>query len=257
MLIYNKLAVDPNSFAVTYDGKLVRLHPKEYLLLRLFLKYPNHVLSYDVIIDSLWDDDNIPTHGGVRAHIKGLRKALREANATEIIIETVHGLGYRLNPINNSNAMTGTISPPVSVLKDFIKAKSIEYLIVDTELIIKAMSPGIFNYSDYPEMIKIGSSLQDGFPEFIGLEDPLFKVIKKESKSFELNGIAKAANPERPEYINFHVIADESQVYNAKKEQLLFIFFEDASEKMIYRQQLVQRENEYYLLLTKPEKYEG
>ena len=151
MLVYNKLAVDPNSFAVTYDGNVVRLHPKEYLLLRLFLKYPNHVLSYDIIIDSLWDHDNIPTHGGVRAHIKGLRKALREADATEIIIETVHGLGYRLNPINNHNSMVGTISPPVSVLKEFIKAKSIEYLVVDTKLIIKAISPGIFNYSDYPQ----------------------------------------------------------------------------------------------------------
>ncbi len=253
MLVYNKLAVDPQSFAVTYDGRPVKLHPKEYLLLRLFLKYPNHVLSYDVIIDSLWDDDNIPTHGGVRAHIKGLRKALREANATEIIIETVHGLGYRLNPLTNNNSMmTGTISPPVSVLKDFIKAKSIEYLIVDTQLIIKGMSPGILNYSDYPNMTKIESPLQEGFPEFIGLEDALSKVIKKESKSFELHGIAKAANPDRPEYINFNVIADESQSGDSLKERLLFIFFEDASETMIYRQQLVQRENEYYLLLTKP-----
>jgi|GEM_PF-1788344 len=255
MLVYNKLAIDPNSFAVTYDGKVVRLHPKEYLLLRLFLKYPNHVLSYDVIIDSLWNDDNIPTHGGVRAHIKGLRKALRQADATEIIIETVHGLGYRLNPITN-NSMVGTISPPVSVLKDFIKAKSIEYLIIDTRLMIKAMSPGVLNYSDYPEIVKIGGPLQEGFPEFIGLEEALFKVLKKESRSFELNGIAKAANPDRPEYINFNVIADESQSYNSLKEQLLFIFFEDASEKMIYRQQLVQRENEYYLLLTKPDKDE-
>ena len=61
----------------------------------------------------------------------------------------------------------------------------------------------------------------------------------------------------RPEYINFHVIADESKTLTSQKEQLLFIFFEDASEKMIYRQQLVQRENEYYLLLTTPEKYMG
>ncbi|NEP61874.1 MAG: response regulator transcription factor [Symploca sp. SIO2G7] len=256
MLVYNKLTVDPNSLAVTYDGKVVRLHPKEYLLLELFLKYPNHVLSYDVIIDSLWDDDNIPTHGGVRAHIKGLRKALREADATEIIIETVHGLGYRLNPLNNNNSMLGAISPPVSVLKDFIKAKSIEYLIIDTNLIIKAISPGIFNYSDYPEMIKIGSPLQEGFPEFIGLEEALLKIINKESESFELDGIAKAANPDRPEYINFHVIADESKALNSTTEKLLFIFFEDASEKMIYRQKLVQRENEYYLLLTKAEENE-
>ncbi|HEY9610681.1 winged helix-turn-helix domain-containing protein, partial [Allocoleopsis sp.] len=54
-LSYGKILVDTDCCKVTYDGQIVTLLPKEYNLLVLFLKYPNHVLSYEVIIDRLWN----------------------------------------------------------------------------------------------------------------------------------------------------------------------------------------------------------
>lgn len=249
MLVYDQLVIDTESHIVTYDDTTVDLNHKQYCLLKLFLEYPNHVLTYDVIAGNIWDLERTPTPGNLRSHIKGLRKSLRDANCKEDIIETVHGIGYRLKKTNIKNPNKSAKLPPPYVMKNFLASQSIEYLSIDRDLIIQNISEGVVNYSDYPEFIKIGMPLQEGFPEFIGVEDILLKVITKEYESFELKGIARAANPNRPEYINFHVVNDESQQGGGLEKNRLFIFFENASEYMIYKQRFVQRENETYLLL--------
>ncbi|MCP2727558.1 winged helix-turn-helix domain-containing protein [Limnofasciculus baicalensis] len=249
MLVYDKLTIDIESHIVTYDDTPVDLNHKQYCLLKLFLEYPNHVLTYDVIAGNIWDLERTPTPGNLRAHIKGLRKALRDANCEDDIIETVHGIGYRLKNLNINKQSQSAKLPPAYVIKNFLASQSIEYLAIDQNWIIQNLSEGVVNYSDYPEFIKIGMPLQEGFPEFIGIEDILLKVITKEYESFELKGIARASNPNRPEYINFHVVNDKSQDPDKLEKKLLFIFFENASEYMIYKQRFVQRENETYLLL--------
>jgi hypothetical protein len=46
-------------------------------------------------------------------------------------------------------------------------------------------------------------------------------------------------------------LSEASKSFSKKEDKLLFIFFEDASEHMLYKQQVVQRENEWYLQLYK------
>lgn len=249
MLVYDKLIVDTESHIVTYNDTPVELNHKQYCLLKLFLEYPNHVLTYEVIAGNIWDIDKTPTPGNLRAHIKGLRKALREANCNDNIIETVHGIGYRLKNLNIRKLNKSNNLPPPYVMQNFLASQAIEYLAIDRNFTIQILSDGVANYSDYPDCIKIGRPLQEGFPEFIGIEDILLKVIAKEYQSFDLKGIARAANPNRPEYINFYVVNDESQEAQKSGKTLLFIFCENASEYMVYKQRVVQRENETFLLL--------
>lgn len=249
MLSYGKILIDIDSCTATYDGIIIPLLPKEYKLLLLFLRYPNHILTHEVIMNNLWEIEKFPTSASVRSHIKGLRKAFKKANVPEDIIETVHGMGYRLKPLQKDKSTNSIIAPSLSVMESFLQAKAIEYVAINEKLTIQYISPGLPNYCDYPDALKIGTKAENAFPEFIGLEEIFENVVNKKVNYFEIKGIARAANPNRPDYINFYVIADDTQRIERVKDNLLFIFFEDYSEQMIYRQRLVQLENAHYLLL--------
>ncbi len=81
---------------VTYKQQEITFRPKEYALLQLFLQHPQRIFSRNTIIDQLWSIDQSPTEAAVTTLIKDLRRRLKAAGITEEVIETVHGLGYRL-----------------------------------------------------------------------------------------------------------------------------------------------------------------
>ena len=91
------LRLDPTSCQVSYDDEPLKLTPKEYSLLELFLRSPSRVFSRGQIVEHLWTFDDPPLEDSVKAHIKGLRRRLKKAGAKDWI-ENVYGLGYRLNP---------------------------------------------------------------------------------------------------------------------------------------------------------------
>jgi len=91
-----ELRLDPSSCEVSYGGKFLALTPKEYGLLELFLRNGRRVFSSSQILERLWSLEEPPTEETVRTHIKGLRHKLKAAGAPADLIETVHGLGYRL-----------------------------------------------------------------------------------------------------------------------------------------------------------------
>lgn len=96
VLGWGKLQFDPSNCQVHWQDQLLRLSPKEYSLLELFLRGGRRVYSRAAIIDHLWPMEEPPEEDTVKAHIKGLRHKLREAGAPADLIETVYGLGYRL-----------------------------------------------------------------------------------------------------------------------------------------------------------------
>lgn len=101
VLIWGNLCLNPDLGEVTYEEKLLSLTPKEYSLLELFLRNPRRIFSRSAIIDRLWSLDDPPTENAVTVHIKDLRQKLKAAGATEEIIETVYGLGYRVKAAPN------------------------------------------------------------------------------------------------------------------------------------------------------------
>jgi len=68
----------------------VALKNKEVKLLALFLKERNRLLSYDDIYTILWDYDETPSQGSLRAYINKLRNLLGKET-----IETIKHTGYR------------------------------------------------------------------------------------------------------------------------------------------------------------------
>jgi DNA-binding response OmpR family regulator len=87
--------LDSTSSKVTCNGQLLHLTAKEYALLELFLQNSHRIFSQQLLLDYLWSSEQVPLTNTVRAHIKTLRQKLRQAGGDELI-ETVHGMGYRL-----------------------------------------------------------------------------------------------------------------------------------------------------------------
>ena len=104
VLEWEQLCLDPIRCEVTYAGQLLSLTPKEYALLELFLHHHQQIFSVGVILDSLWSSEEFPVEATVRSHLRRLRHKLSSAGAPDDLIETVHGLGYRLKPFGDTGS---------------------------------------------------------------------------------------------------------------------------------------------------------
>lgn len=99
VLTWGDLKLDPNLCEVSYGDIPLNLTPKEYSLLELFLRNQQRVYSRQAILDQLWSfSDDLPGEDTVKSHIKGLRHKLKAVGAKDLI-ETIYGLGYRLNAL--------------------------------------------------------------------------------------------------------------------------------------------------------------
>lgn len=69
---------------------------KEFQLLEYFMQHPNQILSRNQLMNRIWGIQDDPISNVVPAQIRLLRKRLMEFGC-ENLLETVYGLGYRLN----------------------------------------------------------------------------------------------------------------------------------------------------------------
>lgn len=97
ILTHGKLELDPVSCVVNYAGQIIPLTPKEYRLLECFLRSPVQVFSRSALLDKLWDLDQLSGEETIKMHIMNLRRKLKAVGCREDTIETVYGIGYRLN----------------------------------------------------------------------------------------------------------------------------------------------------------------
>lgn len=89
------LSYDPATGEASRAGVPVHLARKEKALLELLLRQAGRVVRREQIEAQLWDREGPPDSDVVRAHVKGLRKAIGDT-ASPRLIQTVHGIGYRL-----------------------------------------------------------------------------------------------------------------------------------------------------------------
>lgn len=93
------LRLDPAKCQVTYCDRMLMLTPKEYSLLELFLRNPGRVLSASDILHHVWSSEDPPGKETIKVHIRALRQKLKAVGASDDLIETVYGLGYQFNAL--------------------------------------------------------------------------------------------------------------------------------------------------------------
>ncbi len=92
------LMLDYSNFSVTNltNNSQVILTAKEFQLLEYLMQHPGQILTHDQIRARLWNFDDESISNVVAAQVRLLRKKLAECGY-ENVIETIRGLGYRLN----------------------------------------------------------------------------------------------------------------------------------------------------------------
>ena len=251
MLVYDSVAVDQDSCTVTYQGKKIGLSAKEYQLLLLFLQHPKCVFNYESLAEKLWTQEKQPTDSCIRSHIKRLRRAFKKVDSSADIIDNIHGFGYRLKAdINNrsrtdcKDILTTKIVPNFSLVQKVLDLKKIDYLVIDDQFKIHYYSPKLSRYSNLPEYLEVGNDARQAFLELAGLEEAFGKLSKGDIESFQIQGVSKILGGDECQYITCLILANSSAQIGLDEEKLFFIFFEDTSELISYKQQFMQKEIE-------------
>lgn len=95
-LAHGRLALDPNTFEVTFGGKPVTLTATEFHLVAGLLAYPGKVYNRDELMQKAYDENIVVTDRTIDTHVRRIRKKFAEVGADPV--ETVHGLGYKIGP---------------------------------------------------------------------------------------------------------------------------------------------------------------
>ena len=90
------LEIDLERHEVRYGKERVQLRPKEFDLLTLLARHPGRVFQRSELLDLVWGYDFPGYTRTVDVHVQQLREKLAAAKVTEPSIETVWGVGYRL-----------------------------------------------------------------------------------------------------------------------------------------------------------------
>lgn len=80
---------------VTRGDQELKLSPKEYKLLELFLQQPKRVWSREQLIEAVWGIDYIGDSKTVDVHIRWLREKIELDPSNPVHLVTVRGFGYR------------------------------------------------------------------------------------------------------------------------------------------------------------------
>ena len=89
------LSMNLEARTVTIKGKEIKLRPKEFDLLNMFLLKPNVVLNRDYILENVFDYNIAVTTRTIDTHIKNLRQALGVWGNK---IVTIFGRGFKFVP---------------------------------------------------------------------------------------------------------------------------------------------------------------
>jgi len=90
------LAFDRQSLRFSVEGKEIKMTAKELAIIELLMSNPGTLFSRERILSNVWGLNMDPLTNVVDVYIGKLRKKI-DADTDKSMIETVRGLGYRLN----------------------------------------------------------------------------------------------------------------------------------------------------------------
>ena len=97
-LSYGPLRLVAGQTCATVQGQALELTRKEALLLEQLLRAGASSLSKAELLHGIGDGRREVGEDALRAHMRNLRQKLTAAGCDPNLIETVYGVGYRLNP---------------------------------------------------------------------------------------------------------------------------------------------------------------
>ena len=91
------LIINKDSHEVkTIKGDTFQLTALEFGILYLLASHPNRVFSADDIFERVWQQESVVSAKTVMVHVSHLRDKIEEATNGEKVIQTVWGVGYKI-----------------------------------------------------------------------------------------------------------------------------------------------------------------
>lgn len=97
VLSYGPVELNTVTMTVTCSGHPLSLTRKELAILHYFLSHPDRVISSEELLEHVWDQNANLFSNAVRVHITSLRNKVKPFLPEVNLLETVPGIGYRLN----------------------------------------------------------------------------------------------------------------------------------------------------------------
>jgi two-component system, OmpR family, manganese sensing response regulator len=99
ILSLDDLQLHLSNLTIERGSLTTQLSSREFQLMEYLMRHPRQVLSHDQIEQAIWSWGDEPESNAVTTLVRRLRQRLQTVDAKDWI-ETVHRMGYRLNPPN-------------------------------------------------------------------------------------------------------------------------------------------------------------
>jgi two-component system response regulator RegX3 len=96
VLTVGSIRMDIDKHAVTVNGIAISLPLREFELLEFLMRNSGRVLTRNQLIDRVWGGDYFGDTKTLDVHIKRLRSKIEVDPANPILLQTIRGLGYKL-----------------------------------------------------------------------------------------------------------------------------------------------------------------
>jgi two-component system response regulator RegX3 len=96
VLVVGEVRMDIDRHQVSVNGATVSLPLKEFELLEFLMRNAGRVLTRMQLIDRVWGSDYVGDTKTLDVHIKRLRAKIESDPANPTLIQTVRGLGYKM-----------------------------------------------------------------------------------------------------------------------------------------------------------------
>lgn len=122
-----------------------------------------------------------------------------------------------------------------------------EYVIIDRDFAIVDFSPAARKYAAVPANLNLNQDIRWSFPEIIGLEDTVERILNQQQDNFTIKAITRNQADNQVVYFD---------IYLKKVENYLVILLKDVTDLMLVKQSLMQKVNEAELALSALKRFE-
>ena len=98
-----RLTLNLGTRRVNSGSKERRLNPKEFELLKIFMRSPGRVLSRRFLMKKVWKTDYVGDTRTLDVHIRWLREKIEENPSFPLYVRTVRAVGYRFDLPEEAN----------------------------------------------------------------------------------------------------------------------------------------------------------
>ncbi|UOQ94030.1 response regulator transcription factor [Halobacillus shinanisalinarum] len=94
--VYDRLIWNQDTYQLLYLDKEINVTPKEFQLIGLLMKRPNHVYDREHLLELIWGSDSETESRTIDSHVRNIREKIRQKGfPIDKHLKTVWGIGYK------------------------------------------------------------------------------------------------------------------------------------------------------------------